>query len=104
MPDHRRPGVLRQLVRCIVADPVGLPALDLGVKPSAVSRDFANLANGPVRVSLPTAGENELFVHELGQGPPASSAHSLAVRHQGDRAGHMRFAELVTTSEDVQNH
>jgi hypothetical protein len=104
MTDHGRPGVLRQLVRCIVADPVGLPALDLGVMPSAMGSDFTNLANGPVQVSLPTAGENELFVQELGQGPPARSAHRLTVSHQGDGAGHMRFAELVPASEDVQNH
>jgi hypothetical protein len=64
--DHGRPGVLRQLVRCIVADPVSLPALGLGVVPSTVSSDFANLANGPVQVPLPTAGEDELLVQKLG--------------------------------------
>ena len=64
--EHGRPGVFRQLVRCIVADPVRLPALSLGVIPSAVSRNFANRANGPVQVPLPTAGKNELLVQKLG--------------------------------------
>jgi hypothetical protein len=64
--DHGWPGVLRQLVRCIVADPVSLPALDPGVVPSTVGSDFANLTNGPVQIPLPTAGENELLVQKLG--------------------------------------
>jgi hypothetical protein len=93
--DHRGPGVLGQLVRRVVANPVHLPALGLGVLPRAVSRDLANATDGTVQETVPAAGEDELLVHELGQGPPARLADSLAVDHQGNGAGRMRLAKLV---------
>jgi hypothetical protein len=66
MTNHRGPGVLGQLIRRVVANPIHFPALGLGFLPRAVSRDFADGADGTIQEPLPAAGKNELLVHELG--------------------------------------
>jgi hypothetical protein len=76
----------------------------LGFLPRAVSRDFTDGSDGTIQETMPASGENKLLVHKLGQGPSASFAYGLAVRHQRDGAGRMRFAKLIAARKYHQDN